>query len=195
MLALKCIVASAIVSTVALLGPGDEIADKVLQFAERQIGNQVGHGECAELAAAAVKAAGGQSHRKLGRSDPNADYVWGKLIATLTPKDASAPDIKPGDIIQFRDVQLLTQSKITQKDGKVRTHSSTVTFPHHTAIVRSVNGDFMQIIHQNYGGIRTVDTKTIWIGSPKSTETSDMTTTENQHSFASGTMWVYRVRK
>jgi hypothetical protein len=189
------LIASSFIGTVALLAPGDELAKKVLQFAERQLGNQVGHGECAELAAAAVKAAGGQSYFKLGRSDLNADYVWGKLIVTLTPKDASAADIKPGDIIQFRDVQLLKQSKITQTGGPTRTQSSTTTFPHHTAIVRAVNGDFIEIIHQNHGGVRTVDTKTIWVGSPKSTETSGTTTTESQHSFASGTMWVYRVRR
>src|SRR3954469_23416176 len=77
---------------------------KVVAFCEEHKGEQIGNGECATLAAQALKAAGA---KRRGKDDPNGgDYTWGELVYTLT-SDATGPkgegkrtEIRAGDIIQ-----------------------------------------------------------------------------------------------
>ena len=120
-------------------------------------------------------------------------------MTTWTPKSASAKDVKPGDIIQFRDVEMTTETKTIEKSGAGKIEMKKSSQRHHTAIVLSVNDDVIEILHQNTGtpGMsekerKTVQKGTIWIASIKTMKESDGATIEIQQQFTKGTMWVYR---
>ncbi len=96
----------------------------VLEFAQAHLGEQVGSGQCADLASEALRVAGAD----FAVDDPgNGDYIWGTLIATITPGNDSNPTVPcvPGDIIQYQNVTLA--------DGS--------TAAHHTSIVAAVNAN------------------------------------------------------
>jgi hypothetical protein len=118
-----------------------ELNRKVLQFAEENLGKQVAKGECWILAAEALTRAGAQRPGTNGVPI----YVFGrKLRADET--------ILPGDVVQFE------KAKFVQK---IKMQTFTKTFPHHTAIVAKVEGKNITLLHQNYGGKRTVTTEKI----------------------------------
>jgi len=128
------------------------LAEKILTFCTQHKGEKVGDGECSSLADNALKDAGAK-----GRSaeKPNkGDYVWGEPVYTQVTGEAKPQgkltDIKPGDIIQFRDV------KLAGKEANGWTY--TMSFGHHTAVVAAVEngGATIRIFHQNYGGKRVV---------------------------------------
>jgi hypothetical protein len=127
--------------------------DKVAAYCKKNKGEQVGNGECSALAGAALKDAGAKGR---GKDDPNdGDYTWGKLVYRQEKTDSGfksdgkRQDIKPGDVIQFRD---------TKWESKTPTGSSTMTFGHHTAVVAGVEekGKVVKIYHQNYNGKKVV---------------------------------------
>ena len=109
---------------------------KVLAFAEANLGHKVGRGECTDLAEAAYAAAGAESESKLGPTGPDANYVWGTLVDTVTTANRSLAGVLPGDVIQIRDVTLVHTTK--NPDGSW--YTTTKTAGHHTAIVESVSG-------------------------------------------------------
>jgi len=134
--------------------------EKVLAFCEQHKGEQVGNGECATLAGQALKAAGAKGR---GKDDPNGgDYNWGDLIFTIKaeaggPKgEGKRTDIRPGDVIQFRDAKFFGK----RPNGK-GTYSQSA--PHHTAIVQQVDdsGSVVKILHQNFGGKKVVHETTL----------------------------------
>ncbi len=131
------------------------LGDKVLDYAKKQKGKQVGDGECASLATAALKEAGAKGRQK---DNPNpGDYVWGDLVLTVEYKKdkgrveptGKLSDVKPGDVVQFRDAQWVTRS------GNV---ISTTSAPHHTAVVLAVdkNRSLIRTLHQNHNGKKIV---------------------------------------
>ena len=129
------------------------LGDKVLEYAKKQKGKQVGDGECGTLAAEAFKEAGAKSRQK---DSPNAgDYVWGDLVLTVEFKKGKVEstgklsEVKPGDVVQFRDTTWVTRS------GNV---ISTTTATHHTAVVLSVDKgrSVIRTLHQNHNGKKVV---------------------------------------
>ena len=123
---------------------------KVVAYCQKHKGEQVGNGECAVLAVEALKAAGAK--RRGPDAPAKEDYTWGKLVYTFEAgkqPEGKAADLKPGDIVQFRDAKI--RSKVTGG-------TYTQTFPHHTAIVTAVedNGTTIKFLHQNHNGDRTV---------------------------------------
>jgi hypothetical protein len=102
---------------------------KVLNFANSKVGQQVGSGDCWDLPEEALTKSGGESSKVLtdtkGKSFEEADYVWGSTVPT---KDA-----QPGDVIQFKDHSFTVE----WPDG----HSEWQTRGHHSAIVKSKNAD------------------------------------------------------
>lgn len=126
------------------------LGDKVAEFCKAHKGEQVGDGECASLATAALKAAGAAGR---GPDDPKpGDYTWGKLVFTL--EAGSKPvgklaDVKPGDVLQFRDAKWVT---------RVGNVISTTYSPHHTGVVTAVDKDagVIRYLHQNHSGKRYV---------------------------------------
>jgi hypothetical protein len=106
---------------------------KVLQYALGKVGvcvkssgaacvNAPPDGECTHLVEAALRAAGAWT---------GSNYVWGTQVS----------NIQPGDIIQFTD---------TKFTGPNLTWSTAIP-GHHTAIVKSVNGSRVILVHQNDG--------------------------------------------
>jgi hypothetical protein len=154
------------------------VNQKVLAFAEANLGQKVGHGECTDLADAAYAAAGAESETKLGPTGPNADYVWGTLVSTVTGPGSSLAGVLPGDVIQFRNVTLVHTTH--NPDGSW--YTTTKSAAHHTAIVESVSGSTINVLEQNVGDASTPDSVryTVQRGTY---DVSDLQT---------GTMWIYQ---
>ena len=129
------------------------VGEKVVAFCAEHKGKTVGRGECADLATEALKAAGAKGR---GEDNPNKeDYTWGELVFTLEATAAGPKatgkkaDIKPGDVIQFRDTKWVTQSGNVIKARFA---------PHHTAVVSKVQnkGAVLKVFEQNNNGKREV---------------------------------------
>ena len=152
LLAISLFTLIAAVTTVRAAAKEPTLSEKILAFCRQHKAEQVGDGECSSLADQALKesSAKGRSAEKPNKGD----YVWGEPVyAQITGEakpEGKRTDIKPGDIIQFRDV------KLAGKDGPNRTY--TMSFGHHTAIVAAVEngGATIRIFQQNYGGKRVV---------------------------------------
>jgi hypothetical protein len=121
----------------------------VLKYCESKEGKRVGSGECSHLANEALRVAGAEftqvaaDGQRVPDSPGAGDYVWGTKVKTYSFDPMSKkvldsdPKMKclPGDILQFRDVKT----------------SNGFIFPHHTAIVRTVDeaGNPTGIYQQN----------------------------------------------
>ncbi len=110
----------------------------VLQFAQQNLGKQVGNGECWTLAAAALESAGAQ---------PPDHYVFGK---ELSSKEAWLP----GDIMQFKSCHFEESSPTSWSEFDLG-------WPNHTAIIQTNDNGRVTILHQNFAQNRTVQTLTI----------------------------------
>jgi len=134
------------------------LGDKLVVYCQEHKGEQVGDGECASLANHALRAAGAKGR---GPDRPEkGDYTWGNQVFYVEAQGETAPkiegkrfDIKPGDIIQLRDVKFA---------GRRPGGTYSMTFAHHTAIVAGVEdgGQTIHIFHQNFGGKKIVMTAT-----------------------------------
>ncbi len=124
---------------------GLRLAAQVLAFAESMVGRQVGDGECFALADLALHSAGARSADSFTEIGESTDYVWGRSV--------KLSDLRPGDILQFRDFAL--QSRIIRGargdyGGPAYEESVRVDErPHHTAIVERVDGASVVILEQN----------------------------------------------
>ena len=117
------------------------IAQEVMAYATQRMGTRHGNGECFTLADDALKKAGAKSAADFGTVTENADYVWG------TPVKG---DVKPGDLIQFRNYQYVRTIRTTNSDGSWSEKDEKEGRPHHTAIVEQVNGDgSIVVLEQN----------------------------------------------
>jgi hypothetical protein len=121
-----------------------DVGAGVAAFAAARLGQRVGGGECAHLAAEAVRAAGG---RFLVFGAGSANYDWGTLVTRVTGKSAgavfsSAAAARPGDIVQYANARF--------RDG--------TRAAHHTAVVAAVDGAgrVTAVYQQNSGGVRAV---------------------------------------
>ena len=151
---------------------------KVLAFAEANLGQKVGRGECTDLVDAAYAAAGAKSETKLGPTGPDANYVWGTPVDTVTTANLSLAGVQPGDVIQMRDVTLVHTT--TNPDGSWST--TTKTAGHHTAIVESVSGSTITVLEQNVGTSST----------PDSVRYTVQHGTYDLSDLQGGTMWIYQ---
>jgi len=128
------------------------INSQVLAFAQSHVNKVVGNGQCATLAQDAVQSANGVPFYQLGPSGSNADYVWGKLVDTLTPANGNTAAIAPGDILQFSNVTEVDTMTIRYANGRTSTTVSTQSPAHHTAIVSAVGGNArndLQVLQAN----------------------------------------------
>jgi hypothetical protein len=106
---------------------------RVLRFVQGRIDKRVADGDCWKLADVALATAGA---RRPGRNGYRV-YVFGRRLK-------SDEDILPGDIVQF------TGARFVSPNG-ARYNMSL-----HTAIVASVDGTVIEILHQNWNGVRQV---------------------------------------
>ena len=134
------------------------VNQKIANFANGNIGKQVGNGECWTFAEQALVSAGGQTSRDLmgdAAITDDADYVWGDAIAVK--------DLNPGDILQLRDYVMTTTTvvsvlytnlpkgvEIDENPIEESSDSVTLSLPHHTAIVTSkYSNSGVKVLHQN----------------------------------------------
>src|SRR5690242_14388900 len=84
---------------------------KVHHWSRGGLGQKVGRGECWDLAELALQQAGAQGSAAQGPMGDDADYVWGDRVE-LT-------EVRPGDILQFRDymVKTRTETHVQLDDG------------------------------------------------------------------------------
>ena len=137
------------------------VNDKVLDFAKKKLGEQVGNGECWTLANDAILAAGGKSSPSYRDSPAQGDYVWGELILGVSAKGGKQTEepgkkaVAAGDIVQFRD----TKFSGPRPGGG----TSSMSAEHHTAVVAAVaaDGKTFQLLHQNWNGKKTVAEATL----------------------------------
>jgi hypothetical protein len=101
--------------------------NKIVEFARASLGKCVKPGsdcQCTRLIEAALEYAGAQ---------PGKDYVWGKEVTQA--------QMQPGDIIQF------FSTEYTLPNGSWHTEIP----GQHTAIIETVDGSVVMLIHQNDG--------------------------------------------
>jgi hypothetical protein len=153
----------------------------VASWCAAYLGQQVGNGQCADLANQALIANGYETfYQTGGPTGPDSDYVWGQLVATITTancKTLPAGTIQAGDILQFRDVT--TVHTTTYPNGSSSTMTMTAT--HHTAVVAGTESD-------STGGGTIVDTL-------EQNDNDVQLVVRNQWYLADltgGTIWVYR---
>lgn len=89
---------------------------RIVSFVREHMGEQVGRGECWDLAAAALNAAGAKW---------DGDYFFGRKV------DPDREPVLPGDIVQFEHVEFRWE------EGR---DVHTMRMPHHTAVVLEVLG-------------------------------------------------------
>jgi hypothetical protein len=144
------------------------------------------------LADQALRSVGAKSAANYGTITPTANYRWGRQIQ-LT-------DLRAGDIIQFRNYQLVitTTTNVTNPDGSgtVNTQTETQSRPHHTAIVSVAgsNGE-VTIYEQNVPAGSPIQSFTLHFTTHSSTHTTTsggVTTTVTRSIQVHGTLWYYR---
>lgn len=154
----------AVLLVCGMTGAADKPADKIVEYAKSQLGKQVGNGECWTLANEAMKTAGTKSSFNFTDTPNKGDYVWGTLSFGLEGKGAketgALKDVKPGDVMQFRDAKF---------SGRKGNGTYTMTASHHTAVVLKADttAKTITILHQNWNGKKTVAEETLTLGDLK----------------------------
>jgi hypothetical protein len=154
------------------------MADQIVGYPRRHYGNHVGDGQCFTLADRALRGAGARSAADFGQVTPDANYVWGTSVAL--------GDVRPGDIVQFRDYHYLKRVDIEDDSGS-SFHEEEGGRPHHTAIVERVDGNgAITVLEQNFEGSPVRRSQLFF--------TSGTTTSGNQKTTITviGTFWFYR---
>ena len=131
----------------------DEVNLGVRAAAGHLVGKKVvGTGECYDLADAVLRDAGAKSAPDFGKvtKSPSQDYKWGTKI--------DVKDAKPGDILQFRDHQIVVdvvkKTTRTYPDGHSTTSIDKSSTPYkrgqHTSVVLSNDGDGQMTVAEQH---------------------------------------------
>lgn len=119
-------------------GSSADFNARILEFARSNLGQQVGGGNCFELPAEALAAAGAK---------PGGD---GNDFGQEVPLS----ELRPGDILQFWSARLVSPTAVWQLGE-----------PGHNAIVGEVRGLTVSVYHQNIGGVKRVRQDVLDLGS------------------------------
>ena len=156
------------------------MAEKIVSFPRHCVHQRVGDGECFTLADTALRNAGAYGAGHYGTVVPDADYVWG------TPVNLS--NVRPGDVVQFRNYRVDRESETHNRDGSVTTETEFQERPHHTAIVERVDGNgAVTVLEQNSPDGSPVVRSRLFFST--GTTTSGNTTTRVT---VQGSFWFYR---
>jgi hypothetical protein len=155
------------------------MADRIVAYPRQRQGDRVGDGECFTLADRALRNAGARSAADYDTVTPDADYVWGSTV--------SLADVRPGDIIQFRDYQYEREVE-TRSSTSIDTTTETEERPHHTAIVERVgaNGS-ITVLEQNGRPGAPVTRKELFFSNTETTSGNQTVRIRVR-----GTFWFYR---
>jgi hypothetical protein len=119
--------------------------EKVLSYAKQRKNKKVGLGECWDLVEKALKKAKAYTSRDYDANLSSPDYTWGTQI--------SITDVRPGDLIQFRDYWYSASTDTGNGGGEDEWGER----PHHSAIVGKVEGNgVIWVYEQNANGVRKV---------------------------------------
>jgi hypothetical protein len=138
-------------------------APSILAFCQDSIGKKIGTGQCAALAAEALKNAGAPAR---GSDWPGeGDYVWGEPVAWVKAGFYGAKGVRElahvqaGDIVQFHNARFAGYNH--SNSGVYRMEAR-----HHTAIVESVDSgrQTITVLHQNWNGQKVVRRQTLYLG-------------------------------
>ncbi|MPZ20814.1 MAG: hypothetical protein GEV06_23325 [Luteitalea sp.] len=156
------------------------MADRIVSFARQRMRQRVGDGECFTLVDRALRNAGARSAADFGTVTPDADYVWGTSVGLA--------DVRPGDVIQFRDYVYERETDATNPDGSGSTDTAVQERPHHTAIVERVDGNgAITVLEQNHpGGAPVVRTQLFFTNTTRRDGNRATTITVR------GSFWSYR---
>jgi len=120
----------------------DSLGERIVDYAESKLGQQVGNGQCTALAVEALRQAGAERPKPSKTEDGKPS--WGRLLDQPSK-------IQPGDILVFEDAVFVRKRRFP--NGRVRT--ITMTMEHHVAIVQAVQKTpkalRLAILHQNAG--------------------------------------------
>ncbi|MBX7105709.1 MAG: hypothetical protein K1X57_16625 [Gemmataceae bacterium] len=107
------------------------LGQKIVAWAQGQMGKTVGAGECWDLGEQALSNSGAKTSNDLGPVGDDVDYIWGDPI--------DVKNVQSGDILQIRDHEqtISTTLEYTFKDGTEQEETDEVSLgrPHHTSII------------------------------------------------------------
>jgi hypothetical protein len=152
---------------------------QVLHYAKGRLGGPpVLPGQCTALADEALGNAGGRSAADFGPRTEDGDYIWGTAV--------SLSDVRPGDIVQFRDYHYTRREE--KDDGSWK--EGTEERSHHTAIVVSQDGNgLLSVIEQNVPEGKGSPVRETQLGFVSTTTTSGGTTIRQS---VRRQLWFYR---
>ena len=160
--------------------PDPSLGQKAEAYASSKSGQQVGDGECFALADRALRHARARSADDYGTILPDADYVWGALV--------NLADVRPGDVVQFRDYRYDREVETRNADGSIVTTTDFQERRHHTTIVERVDGNgAITVLEQNSPSHSQVVRRQLFFSN--STRTGGTRTTSIT---VQGTFWFYR---
>jgi len=135
----------------------NELGDRIVAFCKEHRGKRVGNGQCTAMVTAALLAAGAKPHGWGDRRTPprRGEFNWGKLVFTVErdgtdfKTTGKFQEIRPGDILQYQNVQL---------EGFTDFGTYTAQAQHHSAIISGVDKDegVLKIYQQNFNGHKGV---------------------------------------
>ena len=145
--------------------------EKIVAFCRKSIGKKVGDGQCADLAYLALVNSGAESPDDFRDNPKPGDYVWGELIYGHKVENGKHFEtgnrnaVKPGDVIQMRDVMIEHE-----EDSQDYISKETVDADHHTAVVSSVSADGMsyKVYEQNANDVPAVSSGDLHLEDMKS---------------------------
>ena len=156
------------------------MAEQIVSFPRQHRGDRVGDGECFTLADRALRNAGARSARDYGDVSPNVDYVWGASV--------NLSDLRPGDVIQFRDYRFDREVVTHNANGSTTTTDDFQERPHHTVIVESVGSNgAVTVLEQNSPDGSPVVRSQLFFSNSTSSSGGRSTSITVQ-----GTFWFYR---
>jgi hypothetical protein len=174
------------------LNPARQLGDKIVAFALRAEGSQVGAGECFDLADQALANAGARTAAFYTDVTPDGDYIWG------TPVRPEAA--RPGDILQFRNFRIVRRitTTIRNEDGEINQVQTQEVEErdHHTAIVTQNLGTSLAIAEQNVEPLgRIVQRNTIEIASGTTTAFNAQAAATTRQVSLDGELRAYRPQR
>jgi len=160
---------------------------RVLKYCQDNLGKTVGtgpyRGECAALNEQALLYARARTAFPPRKDTPNSDdYVFGKLVCTLTPKDHDAGKVQPGDLLQARGPAKGPSFKGKSDNGG----SYFSSLPHHSGVVQAVgkSADSWWLMTYDQNIANSSGKLERWVHQGQKMKLKDMQT--------GVTIWVYR---
>jgi hypothetical protein len=134
-----------------------DLGQRIVDFCKEHRGKRVGNGACTSLVSAALLAAGAKPHGWGDRRTPprRGEFNWGELIFTVERNGTDfkttgkLEDIRPGDILQYQNVELAGFNDLGSYTSQAQ---------HHSAIIYGGDKEegVLKLYHQGNNGRKAV---------------------------------------